>query len=405
MIGELNMYKEAGIKPNFSDIARRYGKDRHTVAAYWNAEGSDPADGRKDRRGSFDPHLEEVEAKAKLPGVTKKGIHEYLLHRYPNERLAGYNAFTQFMRVKGIAVGPPGGAEPHPRFETACGHQLQFDWKESMRIADRNGEIFEFNVFAATLSWSRRHIFIYSRTKTTDDLVRCMFMTVVKLGGVPAEWLTDNMPALVVMHGGRRTRIERVYSFARDAGFEIKLCKPGSPETKGKVESANRFLSRLAPYQGEFEGEDELIEIIARIEQRCNDEVNETTGMPPSVLFMQEKDALKPVGNRRVLEEAMGDVVNVAKVPSTMIVSARGRKMSVPRRCIGRPVKLIFMPDGAMDCYMAGELVATRLPGDPVYDPAHYAEAMAGKRWFGDEDINAAAAANLDLLNSIGGSL
>ena len=35
MIGELNMYKEAGIKPNFSDIARRYGKDRHTVASYW----------------------------------------------------------------------------------------------------------------------------------------------------------------------------------------------------------------------------------------------------------------------------------------------------------------------------------------------------------------------------------
>lgn len=34
LIGELDMYREAGIKPNFSDIAKRYGKDRHTVAAY-----------------------------------------------------------------------------------------------------------------------------------------------------------------------------------------------------------------------------------------------------------------------------------------------------------------------------------------------------------------------------------
>lgn len=30
---------------------------------------------------------------------------------------------------------------------------------------------------------------------------------------------------------------------------------------------------------------------------------------------------------------------------------------------------------------------------------------MEGKRWFGDEDIAAAAAANLELLGSIGGSL
>ena len=105
MIGELNMYKEAGIKPNFSDIARRYGKDRHTVASYWNAEGCDPGDGRSERGSAFDAHRDEVEEKAALPGVTKKGIHEYLLHRYPEEKLPKYSAFTHFMRVNGIAIG------------------------------------------------------------------------------------------------------------------------------------------------------------------------------------------------------------------------------------------------------------------------------------------------------------
>lgn len=35
LIGEMNMMKETGIKPNFSDLARRYGVDRHTVAKYW----------------------------------------------------------------------------------------------------------------------------------------------------------------------------------------------------------------------------------------------------------------------------------------------------------------------------------------------------------------------------------
>ena len=405
MIGELNMYKEAGIKPNFSDIGRRYGKDRHTVAAYWNADGCDPGDGRSDKQSGFEAHRAEIEEKAALPGVTKKGIHEYLLHRYPEEELPKYSAFTHFMRVNGIAIGPPGSSEPHPRFETPPGLQLQFDWKESIRMADRNGELFEFNVFAATLCWSRRHIFIYSPRRGTDDLIRCMYLTVARLGGVPAEWLTDNMSALVVVQGGKRRRVARVFEFAKDAGFEIKLCKVRTPQTKGKVESANRFLSRLMAYQGDFEGEEELVGIIARIEERCNAEANETTGMPPSVLFMDEKEALRPIGNMRALEEAMGDVVDVPKVPPTMLVSAHGRKVSVPRRCIGRPVRLVCMPEGGVDCYMSGRLVASHGPGESGYAGSHYREAMEGKRWFGDADIAAAAEANLELLSAIGGRL
>lgn len=405
LIGELTMYKESGIKPNFSEIARRYGMDRHTVASHWRAEGCAPSDGRASRAGSFDSHLDEIAAKALLPGVTKRGIHEWLLHRYPDEGLAGYNAFTHFMRRKGIAIGPASGPEPHPRFETPPGLQLQFDWKEGIRMADRNGEAYEFNVYSATLGYSRRHVFIRSNTLTTDDLVRCMYETIVRIGGVPREWLTDNMSALVTVRGGRRTRVERAFSFARDAGFELKLCRVRSPQTKGKVESSNRFLSRLMAYQGDFEGWGELDALIARIEERCNDEVNETTGMPPSVLFMREKDALLPIGNLRVLEEAMGDVTRIREVPSTMLVTAHGESMSVPRGCIGRPARVVSMPGGTMDCYVDGRLVATHRAGEPAYDPSHYAEAMEGKRWFGDEDIEEAALANLGLLDSIGGSL
>ena len=160
-------------------------------------------------------------------------------------------------------------------------------------------------------------------------------------------------------------------------------------------------------YQSDFDGWDDINGIIARIEDRSNSEPNETTGLPPSALFMEEKDALLPVGNLRALEEAMGDVVRVARVPATMLVSAHGEAMSVPRRRIGKPARVVCMPGGAMDCYVGGELVATHMAGGPAYDPAHYAEAMAGKRWFGDAagDIEAAAAANLGLLDSMGGSL
>ena len=174
VMGELDMYRQAGTTPNFSDVARRYGMDRHTVAKLWR-NGSDVSDGRSEKPSGFDEYREVIAQKAGLPGVTKKAIHEYLVDRYGESKVPKYPTLTEYMRKHQIACGtPPGGPVPHPRFETPMGVQLQFDWKEGIRMADRNGEAYEFNVYSATLGYSRRHVFIRSNTLTTDDLVRCM---------------------------------------------------------------------------------------------------------------------------------------------------------------------------------------------------------------------------------------
>ena len=39
LTGEINQMKEKGIKPNFSDLARRYGSDRKTVKKIWDHDG------------------------------------------------------------------------------------------------------------------------------------------------------------------------------------------------------------------------------------------------------------------------------------------------------------------------------------------------------------------------------
>lgn len=47
-----------------------------------------------------------------------KGIHEHLVHRYPGERLVGYDAFTQFTRVNGMMTASPGSQ--FNRFRPVC---------------------------------------------------------------------------------------------------------------------------------------------------------------------------------------------------------------------------------------------------------------------------------------------
>lgn len=344
----------------------------------------------------LDRHREVIEAKAQLPGATKRGIYEYLIDRcYAGEEPPAYNTLTKWMRRNGIECGrPPEGPEPHPRFETAPGEQMQFDWKESLRMADAEGEVFEFNVFSATLGYSRLHRFVYSRTRTEDDVMACLLAVMAANGGTARTLVTDNMSSIVSSSASGRRVSARFARFAAAAGFELELARPRSPQTKGKVESSNRFLSRLAVYEGDFRGEEGLVAAIARIEARCNTEPSASTGVPPAVLFMREKEELRKVGNMGLLESMVADV-SVQAVPPTMLVRCRGREFSVPRRCIGRRVKVLAMPSGQVRVEMAGETVAVHdlsAPGGPVvYDPAHYAEALAAKARYADADIEAAA--------------
>ena len=366
VMGELNVYRGSGAKPNFSEIARRHGMDRHTVAKYWR-EGESAADGRSARGSAFDPLEEVIRAKAQLPGMTEMAVYAFL-REGRGEGLPGYGAFTAWCRA----------------------------------------EVFEFSVFTATLGYSRKHRFIPVRSRTLDDLLSCLLATFTRLGGVPEECITDNMSCLVTVSGRRRTRQERAWRFAREAGFELRLCAPRSPQTKGKDESANRFLNRLLAYGGEFTGWSGLAEAVARVEAQANSEPNRTTGLPPDALFMREKESLRPIGNLRLLESMVGDV-SVQTVPPTMLVRAAGREWSVPRRCIGRRVSVVATPGGQVVVRMAGEEVAVHDaasgPSRPInYDPDHYGQALEGKRGLADADIAEAARANLALLESLGGA-
>ena len=51
VMGELNMYRQLGIRPNFTEIGRKYGLDRRTVAKYRDTLHI-PASGKRRRSPS-----------------------------------------------------------------------------------------------------------------------------------------------------------------------------------------------------------------------------------------------------------------------------------------------------------------------------------------------------------------
>jgi transposase len=104
----------------------------------------------------------------------------------------------------------------HVRYETPAGNQLQVDWKENLSTVLKTGEIIEYNLFVATLGYSRYHFYIYSKSKATDDFLRCLIEVLQRMGGIPKMVVTDNMSAIVSIRANSRDKLPVIRQFEKD---------------------------------------------------------------------------------------------------------------------------------------------------------------------------------------------
>lgn len=398
IIGDLLILKQMNIKPNFSELARLYHMDRHTVSKYWHQGGIKKVE-RKPKGSVLDPYREEMERLFKKPGVHKRSVYQYLAAKYGQENLGTYSNFKYYTWKHGMM--PQKTDKPHVRFETRPGAQLQVDWKENLRMTTSSGEVIEFSLMTSTLGYSREHIFVYAKSRTTEDFLRCLIETFQKLGGLPDHILTDNMPAVVSIANGSRRKHQKIKAFEKDSGVQIRLCRPRSPQTKGKDESANRFVSWLKAYDGEFESEEELIGLIEKINEQANNQINQTTSIPPHVLFQKEKEYLRPLPSQTMLDSYANQVI-LQKVPSTLLVTYKGSGYSVPAQFIHKRVRLVPVDD-KLYIYFNTELITVHEISNHKfsYKKDHYLEALGWLDTNKEKSIEKMAEENLRMLERI----
>ena len=258
LVMQLKICRLNNTKPNYAALARLYGVDWRTVKKYYDGYSGKPTHRNKPSR--LDRYYDLIKDKLAIKGVSVRAVYEYLLDKYGSS-IGTYSNFNKY--IKANKLKPKNLAKGYPRFETEPGCQAQVDWKEDISIANRYGEIFTFQVFDYKLGYSRYPIFTYKLYKTRQDVFDCLIASFKATGGVPREILFDNMTSVVDLTGASRKINGKVRSFAKDFNFSIRLCKPRHAFTKGKVEALNKFLSWILPYQGEFETEEELKEILS----------------------------------------------------------------------------------------------------------------------------------------------
>jgi len=369
--------------------------DYRTVKKYY--QGYRGKSSTREKRSVLDEYKEEIGEKLSIPGARYKSVYQYFKRKYGE--LGKYHNFVKYAKRHELKPNKT-AKQVHPRFETSYGKQLQFDWKEDMKLNNRKGEVFEFNVLSATLSASRLHIFIYSKYKTREDTIRCLVEVFERLGGVTEEALTDNMSSIFNIR--QKRFVPEFISFCKDFSIEAKHCRVNSPQTKGKDESANRLLNWLIPYNGEFDTEEELIDILAKITIDVNNEVNGTTGVPPSLLYSKEKEYLRPLPNKRIRDSYLLRDKQVV-VGSDFLVYYQGSRYSVDPKFIGKKLT-IKEQDHKLHLYNNNKLIAIHKLNQRVinYIPEHYfAGLRATMPYKTEEELVELAENNLALFDDL----
>jgi len=372
LITQLKILKLTNSKPNFSELARIYDVDRRTVKKYYDGYEGKP--NHRLKPSVLDKHAELIKEKLLIKGTTLRAVYEFILSEVDSE-IGTYSNFNKYIKSKGIKLKKY--EKGHPRFETPAGLQAQVDWKEDISIANKYGEIFTFQVFDYKLGYSRYCQFTYKTNKTRQDVFDCLIESFKATGGVPKEILFDNMASVVDLKDNRRHVNNRMRAFADDFHFKIKLAKPRHPYTKGKVETINKFLDWLLPYEGEFETETDLIEILNKINNKVNTQVCQATGVSPLLLFQKEKEYLQSLPNQKVIESYMSNNRQTT-VQKDSLITYKNSKYSVPATYIGKSVYIRETENKLLIYYNTECIAVHNLSVQKInYVKEHYTELLS----------------------------
>ncbi|WP_300703806.1 IS21 family transposase [uncultured Brachyspira sp.] len=384
------------MKPNFTYLGKKYDLDPRTIKKYY--QGYNGKATTRAKPSMLDEYKDIIKEKLSYKGSKVSSLYFFL----KNEKEYGgsYSTLTYYIR-KHPDMKSNTKNESHVRFETKPGEQLQFDWVENIKMINKYGVEFEFNIFSTELSYSRMHHFNYSKYKTREDVLNNLVGTFKFYGGVTETVLTDNMSSIV--NTNDKKFCKEFKSFAKDMGIKEKKCKVRHPYTKGKVEVRNKFMKWLIPYNYEFETEADIVEIIKKINIEVNNRINNTTGMKPILLYEKEKEYLTPLPNNQILEQYMNLSIQV-KVQNTMLINYKGNQYSVPKKYINKTLKVkefdnkLYIYDNT-ELIISHDIVANKKIN---YKEQHYIEGLQSS--LKDKNINEIeelAKKNLELLDNL----
>jgi len=367
---KLKPFLEDGtLKINKSQIARELEVDRRTVDKYINGYTKPETRNCDDCITPFyDTIAELLSDKNQQVFYYRKVLWQYLVDNhgftgvYCNfcHYLRKYPEFDSYFRKS----RPSNTNKVTIRYETPMGKQAQLDWKESIPFILSSGETIDVNIFVLLLSYSRFRVYRVSLSKNQEILF---------------SFLDDAFETGKVNN--------KFQQFADDYGFKVQPCIARHPHTKAKVEAPMKILDEIRAYNGKLNYM-KLVELVTRINNRVNAQVNQGTGRIPLMYYNKEKAFLNSLP--------------AVKVNHSSMFNYKGCQYSVPPEYIDKIVSLQVY-DGYIHVYCNTEFITIhQLSSKKLnYISEHYAAIARKSHIFRDEHIMDRAKENLEIIGKV----
>ncbi len=277
-------------------IARARGVDRKTVASVIH---------------TYQQNRDTPQSALPRPRARRSQLDAYadvittLLERYPDITAV---RLDEELRAKGFTGGhtivkdclrrwrPKPARSPVVRFETGPGVQAQMDYSP-FEIAFTEEGPRRVYAFSYILGYSRRRYLRFVESQDFATTVREHVRAFTYLDGAATVCLYDNMKVVVQGWDGEQPIYNtRFLAFAFHYGYRPWACRPGRPQTKGKIERPFAHITSHLLNARTFASLDHLNAFVdqtwlPQIDQRPH----ETTGRPPLALWEDERSHLVPL--------------------------------------------------------------------------------------------------------------
>jgi transposase len=242
---------------------------------------------RASKLHAFEPEIKRL--LEKYPLITGVRIYEEL-------KGAGYAGGISILKERLAKLRAP-QREPVIRFETESGRQGQMDWSPYTINFTRTGKC-QVQCFSYILGFSRRQYIDFTLRHDFYSLIRRHQDTFQYYGGVPRECLYDNEKTIVLRwECGRPVFNPAFTAFITHYNCKPVACRPGNPQTKGKIESPFNYVEKNLLGGRDFQDMEDLRATrLWWLKEKSDLHIHDTTKRAPLELFIeQEQSALQPL--------------------------------------------------------------------------------------------------------------
>ncbi len=258
------------------EIHRRLNIGRDTVARYLD----DPfrlSKQRKPKGSKLDPYRPLIkELLAAYPEIKAPVVlREIKKKRFVGEITLVRTFLRELRRTSSFKT-------PYIRFESDPGEQMQVDWGHfnTIEYGETKRKLYALAVIE---SHSRMLHVTFTHSQKQEVLHQCLLNAFAYFGGTPKELVVDNMLTAVIERAGSIIRFNDAFlDFMMKLHINPVACNVRSPQEKGKIESAIKYLrNNFFPARTFCDLEDINLQVRAWLDDTANVREHKTTGQRP----------------------------------------------------------------------------------------------------------------------------